>query len=426
MRSWLWVVAMLALACQAIAAEPLAFAGAEGFGAQTCGGTGGRSLRVTTLDDDPRDPLPGSLRWAVMQAGPRVVTFDVAGNIRLRAALRVTEPFLTIDGHDAPGDGICICDHSLWCKNTHDVIVRYVRLRHGDVETLRKVEADGLERPKGSIDLDNVSLDDSKNLIFDHCSLSWCCDEAFGIVGCENVTVQWCLIAEPLANPRLHPYGDRHAFGLNTSANKLSMHHCLVAHYVMRGPQFEANDVRHTTSYDVQMEAVNNVLFDYERSGSRYTTGIEDHPEEAVGTKFEFQFVNNYYLNPRDRKPEIEAVLKHGVSSQVRVYVAGNVGPHRPQDAGDQLALVFTETRQPIATADAAVRAQIVAAPLFSPPIPVTTERPVDVYQRVLDEAGCNHRRDAVDQRIIANVKARTFGRIVKSQADVGGWPELK
>ena len=232
------------------------------------------------------------------------------------------------------------------------------RSRHGDVETLRRLEADGLERPKGSIDLDNVSLDDSKNLIFDHCSLSWCCDEAFGIVGCENVTIQWCLIAEPLANPRLHPYGDRHAFGLNTSANKLSVHHCLVAHYVMRGPQFEANDVRRTTGYDVQMEAVNNLLFDYERSGSRYTTGIEDHPEEAVGTKFEFQFVNNYYLNPVDRKPEIEAVLKHGVSPQVRVYVAGNVGPHRPQDAGDQLAVVFTETRQPIAVADAAVRAQ--------------------------------------------------------------------
>ena len=44
--------------------------------------------------------------------------------------------------------------------------------------------------------------------------------------------------------------------------------HCLVAHYHMRGPQFEANDVRQGLGYDIQMEADNNVLFDYERSGS--------------------------------------------------------------------------------------------------------------------------------------------------------------
>jgi hypothetical protein len=431
MRRWLVLAAVTLLAGLTQAADKVAvvgpsFEGAEGFGAMAKGGADGRTLRVTTLEDDPANVRPGSLRWAVAERGPRVVGFDVAGNIRLKAPLKVTEPFLTIDGRDAPGDGICICDHSLWCKNTHDVIVRHVRLRHGDVETLRMVEAARLERPKNSIDLDSVSLDDSKNLIFDHCSLSWCCDEAFGIVRCENVTIQWCLIAEPLANPKLHPYGDRHAFGLNTSANTLSMHHCLVAHYVMRGPQFEANDVRRAMGYDVRMEAVNNVLFDYERSGSRYTTGIEDHPEEAAGRQFQFQFINNYYLNPDNRKPEIEAVLKHGVTDQLQVYIAGNLGPHRPQDSVDELAGVATDTRDPIRSAPAEVRAQLVANRLFTPPVPVTIERAVDAYRRVLDQVGCNLHRDPVDERIITNVKSRRFGRIVKSQADVGGWPDLK
>ena len=139
------------------------------------------------------------------QSGPRIVRFDVAGNIRLKAPLVITEPYLTLDGGDAPGAGVCLCDHSLCCRSTHDIIVRHLRLRHGDVETLKAVDAARLSRPRDSNDLDTVSLGESKDLIFDHCSLSWSCDEVFGIVRCENVTIQWCLIAEPLANPRVHP-----------------------------------------------------------------------------------------------------------------------------------------------------------------------------------------------------------------------------
>jgi hypothetical protein len=44
----------------------------------------------------------------------------------------------------------------------------------------------------------------------------------------------------------------------------------------------------------------------------------------------------------------------------------------------------------------------------------------------LLAEAGCNLHRDAVVERILENVRARRFGRLVKSQNDVGGWPELE
>lgn len=424
MRHWWWVGGLLLWSGVAFAQQP-AFEGAEGFGATSRGGTGGQELRVTSLADDPKNPQPGTLRWAIDQAGPRIVRFDVAGNIRLKAPLTVKEPFLTLDGAGAPGLGICICDHSFECRNTHDVIVRRLRFRHGDVETLKAVEAAGLERPKGSRDLDCVSLDDSQNIIFDHCSLSWSCDEIFGIVRCRNVTIQWCLIAEPLANPRIHPYGDRHAYGLNCSASTLSIHHCLVAHYYMRGPQFEANDVRRGLGHDVQMEAVNNILFDYERSGSRYTTGIEDHPEEAEGTKFQFQFLSNIYINPDANKPEIEAVLKHGVIEPLEVFVFGNDGPHwRPPRPGNHLDGVFTERRQHIASAPVDVQAQLTSRRLFTAPIPVTIE-PTSELRRVLEQSGCPP-RDAVDARIVENVREQRFGRIVKSQADVGGWPELE
>ena len=44
---------------------------------------------------------------------------------------------------------------------------------------------------------------------------------------------------------------------------------------------------------------------------------------------------------------------------------------------------------------------------------------------RVLARAGAGRIRDAVDLRIIDGVRSRT-GRIIDSQAQVGGWPELE
>lgn len=412
------------------AAAEVAFPDAEGFGAVSRGGRGGRELFVTRLDDDVAAPEEGMLRWAVNHTGPRIVRFRVAGNIVLKGPLVVREPFLTLDGSDAPGRGVCVRDHSLHLKCTHDIVVRYVRFRLGDEAVLARVAAGGLERHKGSGDLDCVSMDDSKNVIFDHCSLSWSTDELFGIVRCENVTIQWCVLAEPLANPRAHPYGDRHAFGLNLSANTLSLHHTLLAHYVMRGPQFEANDVRRGLGYDIKMEAINNVFFDYERSGSRYTTGIEDHPDEAAGTTFAFQFIANTYLAVDAKRPMIEPVVKHGMIDRLKVFVAGNVGPQRPKNEGDEWRGVLTDEkpRREIAQADPGVRAQVAKERLFVAPVPVATETAEEAYRRVLAEAGCVIRgeRDTVDERIVENVRTRTFGRVLKSQTEVGGWPELK
>lgn len=400
------------------------FPGAEGFGAATRGGNGGRELRVTTLEDDVDRPPRGSLRWAVEQQGPRIVQFDVAGTIRLAGPLEVTQPHLTIDGSDAPGDGICLRDHSFVVRDCHDVVVRYVRFRRGDVTTLALNRKKKRERPTGSGDLDCVELRDAQSLLFDHCSLSWSNDELFGITRCKDVTIQWCLLAEPLSNPALHPYGDNHAYGINSSAATLSIHHCLFARYVMRGPQFEANDVRPTTDYDPKFEAVNNVVFDYERSGSRYTTGIEDRPKDAAGRTFAMQFINNFYVNDEPR-PEILGTTKHGVIESLRVFVSGNLGPNRPSLDDDEWQVLFAE-QTPMREADDDVRAQVANDRLFRAPIPVTEQPTAEAYDAVLRDAGCSQRRDAVDRRIVDDVRKRRFRDPVRSQDDVGGWPKLK
>lgn len=392
-------------------AHDLAFENAAGFGAFAKGGKGGKVIEVTRLDDDLNNPPPGSFRWAVGQKGPRIVKFRVAGTILLRDEVEIREPFITIDGKDAPGQGVCLRGGSLEFTNTHDIIVRHIRVRLGDETTKRRNAEQKVKRPEHSNALDCIGLTRCRDAIIDHVSTSWSCDELFSVVHCQNVTVQWCLLAEPLSNPELHPYGDNHAFCLNSSADTLSVHHCLFARYVMRGPQFEANDMRKGDDYAVQMEAVNNVMCNYERSGSRYTTGVEDHQDEAAKKGYAFQFIGNQYIG-EPRKPAIEAVMKHEVHPDVRAHV------------DDRNLVKLSDTKGREKSMDAALK-QMQDAPIFSSPVPIAAEGAEEVLRGVLEGAGCSHARDAVDERVVKSVRKKEFLPVVRSQNDVGGWPKL-
>src|SRR5262245_59195913 len=88
--------------CLALAASAPQPPAAQGFGAAAPGGRGGRELTVTTL----AEAGPGSLRAAATAAGPRVIHFAVAGVITLSSPIVIREPFVTIDGSTAPGDGV--------------------------------------------------------------------------------------------------------------------------------------------------------------------------------------------------------------------------------------------------------------------------------------------------------------------------------
>ncbi|MFP4250402.1 MAG: hypothetical protein ACLFU7_12130, partial [Armatimonadota bacterium] len=104
-----------------------AFPGAEGFGADTPGGRGGRVIEVTTLDRDG----PGSFNEAIRAEGPRIIVFRVAGVIDMQGTMSVTQPYCTIAGQTAPGDGICLRNGTLRVS-THDVVIRHLRVRPGD------------------------------------------------------------------------------------------------------------------------------------------------------------------------------------------------------------------------------------------------------------------------------------------------------
>lgn len=397
-----------------------AFPCAEGFGAVATGGRGGDVFHVTSLANDG----PGTLREGIDSAGgPRTIVFETGGEIRLTSPLVIDNQGLTIAGQTAPGDGITIRDRSVDIRNASDIVIRFLRIRRGSADVL----AGGT--PSGSAGLDTVSIDDSRNVIFDHVSLSWSCDEVFGIVQNENVTLQWLIVSEPLGGDGLHPYGENHAYGLNDSATTLSIHHTLVSNYVMRGPQFEANDASNGQGFDVQMESVNNVMFGYERSGSRYTTGIEDNPSAASDVEFMFHFRGNFYLRDpsSSNRPEIEAVTKHGTSDQVKVHVGGNIGPNRSRDGQSDWGMVWTglDSEDRIENASSAVRDQMADAPLFSPPVPVSEQSALEAYNDVVAGAGASKLRDPVDERVVGDVVDRNFTDTLYSPDDVGGFPAL-
>lgn len=181
------IAGSLAVAGESTKSVP-AFPGAEGFGAHTPGGRGGRIIEVTNLNTDG----PGSLQAACSAKGPRIVVFRVSGIID--AGVGITEPFITIAGQTAPGDGICIRNGGIGVY-THDVVVRYLRARPGD-------------HPfgPGGENRDCISVagpaDRVYNVVIDHCSASWGTDENIQLWGGQrNITIQWCITSESLQKP---------------------------------------------------------------------------------------------------------------------------------------------------------------------------------------------------------------------------------
>ena len=249
----------LLLAFPALAQLP-AFPGAEGFGATTPGGRGGKVLIVSNLNDSGR----GSLRAAIETEGPRIIVFRVAGIIDLKSPIRVTQPFVTVAGHSAPGGGITLRGHGI-SVNTHDVVIRYLRSRPGDISG---TEVDGLSIGGASA-----------NVVIDHCSVSWSVDENLSPSGAiRDVTVQWSIISEGL-NRSVHAKG-AHGYGsLTRASGGLTLHHNLWAHNASRNPRLGCNYGRPPfPRFDVR----NNVI---------YNAGGPN----VAGDTFEANYIANYH-----------------------------------------------------------------------------------------------------------------------------------
>ncbi len=218
-----WLLALASGFASAQDAELRAFPGAEGWGAASKGGRGGKVIKVTNLNASG----PGSLAEACAADGPRIVVFEVSGVIR--GNIRITRPYITIAGQTAPGAGITVEGVvSSYDYGVHDIIIRHLRVRpRRDIGSGGDCIQLGGLGPKGL---------GTYNIILDHLSLSWGNDEIIDLYHAHDVTVQWCTIEE--SDDRGHSKG-AHNFGLISAAEDsgaVSVHHNLWAHHARRVP----------------------------------------------------------------------------------------------------------------------------------------------------------------------------------------------
>jgi pectate lyase len=373
---------------RAVTSEPPAvvlpaFPGAEGFGATTPGGRGGKVIAVTNLSDDG----PGSFRAACEAEGPRIVIFRVSGLITLTKKLVIKNPYITIAGQTAPGDGVCLRNFT-FVITTHDVVVRYLRSRLGDLTTQ---EDDSITLAAGA-----------KNVIVDHCSATWSIDEDLSLAGdVSNITVQWCLIAEGL-NRSKHSKG-AHGYGSLSRANgPVTWHHNLWAHNASRNPRLGDNYGR--PPYPI-FDVRNNVIFDYGEIASGLTQGV-----------LRVNYVANYIRPGPSSKATTP--IHVGAPSDLSFYIKDNIF-----EGNNALTADNSRFFDPV-TIDGKRQVQTVAQPFAAPAVSTTSAQAA--LESVLATAGASlPRRDSVDARIVVEVRERR-GSIIDSQQQVGGWPELK
>jgi hypothetical protein len=366
-------------------AEVPAFPGAEGFGAQAKGGRGGKVLLVTSLEDKG----PGTLREACEAEGPRIVVFRVSGLIDLKSDLRIRNPYITIAGQTAPGAGICLKTYCLNIKETHDVVVRHIRIRPGDV---------------AGKELDGVTADKLENCIFDHCSVSWAIDETLSVTQSKNVTVQWCLVSESL-NKSLHKKGE-HGYGSLVSGydGGITWAHSIYAHHKSRSPRAGATEGTPGIIFDFR----NNVIYDWSlRAGYSGDSPVR------------MNYVGNY-LKPGPSTPNEKRGQAFALGAEAtKVYMDGNQHEGAWFESCNQTRLLVRGDRF---SKDSPISGSVMNEPFPAPPVATTCA--AKSYEAVLNDAGATlPRRDATDARIIEDIRSGK-GHIINSQTEVGGWCE--
>lgn len=389
--------------------QSIAFPGAEGFGKYATGGRGGEVIKVTNLNDSG----PGSFREAVSKKYPRIIVFEVDGTIHLNSKLNIRGN-VTIAGHSAPGDGICIADQSVQIDGDN-IIIRYLRFRLGD-KYQRGAQVDG----NGSDDA--LGGNKRKHIMIDHCSLSWSNDEVFSIYGGDSTTLQWNLIAEPLNYSYHFEKGDtdfeKHGYGGIWGGKHLSAHHNMFAHCISRNPRFNGNRLG---SDQELVDFRNNLIYNWE------------HNSIYGGEQGNYNVVNNFFKPGPNTRVNVNKRIVNPTKDETRglgiFFVSGNwVEGYEAVSKNNRLGIDFdpklSQTEQ--VAAIAATPFSVVAMPI---------EDAKQAYSHILNFVGASFKRDTLDSRLIQDV-ILSKGKIIDVQGGfehgtdfektIQAWPTLK
>lgn len=381
----LLIVIITILSCISnIQAQQLSFPGAEGFGRYTTGGRGGLVYTVTNLHDDGE----GSLRKGILKDEVRTIVFAVSGTIDLKSSLDINHGNLSIFGQTAPGEGITLKGYPLKVK-ADNVIIRYLRFRMGDIN---------------EVEDDAFGGRDQKNIILDHCSVSWATDENASFYWNKNFTMQYCIISEAL-NRSVHHKG-AHGYGGIWGGENASFHHNLIVSNNSRNPRFGGSKSVPNAPNEL-VDFRNNVIFNW---GDNSIYG---------GEKGNYNMVNNYFKSGPATTSSKKDRIVNPSKPYGKFYVHGNYVEGYPEISKDNWK-GGVQCDDP---------GQSKHEKEFSIENNVKTQSAEDAYENVLQQAGASLARDVVDKRIVYEVRIgkTTYGNgIIDAQEDVGGWPKLR
>lgn len=241
-------------------ADLRAFPGCEGFGCETTHGRGGTVCIVTNLNDTGA----GSFRSCVLQTSPRIVIFRVSGTIpvtSVRIDLQQANSNIYIAGQTAPGDGIALRHNVttgfgdgplMQFYNTDDVVIRYIRFRHGAPTGSASATADNFAIRGGN-----------NNMVFDHNSITWTGDEAYSIFassgGVNNVTFSRNLIAHGVVYVQSGSwYNQGPLWSGGPSVRNITSHHNYYAHWSYRNPRMATSSSTNGDGVHIINEIVYN------------------------------------------------------------------------------------------------------------------------------------------------------------------------
>lgn len=396
----------------------LAFPGAEGGGMYATGGRGGKIIHVTSLDDSGAE---GTLRWAVKQKEARTIVFDVAGIIHLTSPLKIESGNVTIAGQTAPGDGICIADRYTQIA-ADNVIIRFIRFRLGD-------------KGQGAGDSDDAIWGRyQKNIILDHCSMSWSIDECASFYSNSNFTMQWCMISESMKNCSIHTKGS-HGYGGIWGGENASFHHNILAHHDSRNPRFDHPHIYQDHVNPAQRGVIdyrNNVVYDW---GSNSSYGGEGY---GAGKGTGINMVSNYYKpgpSSTDRKYFMDSYGVYSSCSTCNakniedgyplLYMSGNVHDKYSELSNDNTAGIYWHNGDGHTNYGKTSDKAFAVKDCYT-----TTHTAADALSMTCTYAGASLKRDKVDIRIADDVK-NGKGKIIDDIAAVENlygysWPSYK
>lgn len=396
-----------------------AFPGAWGGGMFTTGGRGGKVIAVTNLNDSG----PGSLRAALETKGPRIVVFRVAGTLKVIEDLNIIHPDITIAGQSAPGDGICIA--GTLNINTHNVIIRHLRVRRG-VST-------------GGQGDDNIGGNPGHHIIIDHCSASWGMDENISLYrhmrpsldgstqikdAAENITIQWTISSEALN-------AKGHAFGGTWGGNPSTFHHNLFASNTARNPSIGMSgpfDFRYNVVFNWQHRSIDggdetseiNLINNYFKPGPATNENMR-----AVFARIEERSM----YSPGSTWAEGDWYPK-AANRPGKWYVAGNIMHGNEEVTNNNWAGMRRKTMNTATMPEGSEPQNLARVNTPFVGWPVAPHQTAEaVFVSVLAKAGATlPKRDAVDTRVTEMVrtgKPMTKTGIIKAVSEVGGYPNL-